>query len=102
MRQNPPKTIQGSPVAKVYDYLSGEVKNLVAGTTEKLDFPTSDVLQYTTEDGAKISVRPSGTEPKIKFYFSVKGTLDKKEDFDKVQDQLNTKIENIIEELSLK
>lgn len=102
MRQNPPKYIQGSPVVKVYDYLSGEVKDIVSGTNETLEFPTSDVLQYTTEDGSKISVRPSGTEPKIKFYFSVKGTLDKKEDFDKVQDQLNTKIENIIEELSLK
>ncbi|MCK5702432.1 MAG: phospho-sugar mutase, partial [Cyclobacteriaceae bacterium] len=59
-------------------------------------------LQYTTEDGSKISVRPSGTEPKIKFYFSVKETLESKEDFDKVQDFLNAKIESIIEELSLK
>lgn len=102
MRQNPPKSIQGSPVVKVYDYLSGEVKDLVSGATENLNFPKSNVLQYTTEDGTKISARPSGTEPKIKFYFSVKKTLESKEDFDKVQDFLNAKIESIIEELSLK
>ena len=102
MRQNPPKSIQGSPVVKVYDYLSGEVKDLVSGATENLNFPKSNVLQYTTEDGTKISARPSGTEPKIKFYFSVKETLESKEDFDKVQDFLNAKIESIIEELSLK
>ena len=102
MRQNPPKSIQGSPVVKVYDYHSGEVKDLVSGATEKLNFPKSNVLQYTTEDGTKISARPSGTEPKIKFYFSVKETLESKEDFDIVQDFLNAKIESIIEELSLK
>ncbi len=102
MRQSPPVTIHGSPVVKVYDYLSGEVKDLASGGTEKLDFPKSNVLQYTTEDGTKISARPSGTEPKIKFYFSVKDQLERKEDFDKVQDALNKKIESIIEELSLK
>lgn len=101
MRQTPPVTIHGSPVIKVYDYLSGEVKDLASGGTEKLDFPKSNVLQYTTEDGTKISARPSGTEPKIKFYFSVKESLERKEDFDKVQNTLNAKIESIIEELSL-
>jgi phosphoglucomutase len=60
------------------------------------------VLQYTTEDGTKISARPSGTEPKIKFYFSVKETLESKEDFDKVQNAMKNKIEQIIDELSLK
>jgi len=102
MRANPPKTIHGSPVVKVFDYQSSEVTDLGTGSTVKLDFPTSNVLQYTTEDGTKISARPSGTEPKIKFYFSVKAPLETKNDFDKVQESLNKKIENIIEELSLK
>lgn len=102
MRQAPPKSIHGSPVVKVFDYLSGEVKDLASGKIDSLDFPKSNVLQYTTEDGTKISARPSGTEPKIKFYFSVKAPLENKEDFDKVQKALNTKIEHIIDELSLK
>jgi phosphoglucomutase len=102
MRQNPPKSIHGSPVTKVYDYLSGEVKELAAGKIESLDFPQSNVLQYTTEDGTKISARPSGTEPKIKFYFSVKEPLENTEDFDTVQEALKVKIESIIDELSLK
>ena len=101
LRGNPPKTIHGSPVTKVYDYQSSEVMDLINGTKETLDFPASNVLQYTTEDGTKISARPSGTEPKIKFYFSVKEPLERKEDFDKIQDSLNAKIESIIEELSL-
>ena len=74
----------------------------MSGASEKLDFPKSNVLQYTTEDGTKISARPSGTEPKIKFYFSVKDSLESKADFDKVQKALNNKIESIIEELALK
>ena len=102
LRGNPPKSIHGSPVVKVYDYLSSEVKELATGKIESLDFPKSNVLQYTTEDGTKISARPSGTEPKIKFYFSVKEPLKQKEDFNIVQDLLNRKIESIIEELSLK
>ncbi len=102
MRSNPPKSIHGSAVEKVYDYLSGEVKSQDSGKIESLDFPKSNVLQYTTEDGTKISARPSGTEPKIKFYFSVKAPLENKEDFDKVQQSLSNKIENIVEELSLR
>jgi phosphoglucomutase len=102
MRQNPPKTIHGSPVLKVYDYQSGEVKDLGTGKISKLDFPESNVLQYTTADGTKISARPSGTEPKIKFYFSVKEPLKNKADFDKVEAALNAKIERIVKELSLK
>lgn len=102
MRQNPPKTIHGSPVQKVYDYQSSEVKDISTGKISKIDFPKSNVLQYTTSDGTKISARPSGTEPKIKFYFSVKEPLKSKADFDLVQGKLNAKIIRIIEELSLK
>ena len=101
MRVNPPRTIHGSPVTKVYDYQSSEITDLATGIIGRLDFPKSNVLQYTTEDGTKISARPSGTEPKIKFYFSVKAPLESKEDFDKVQSALKSKIERIIEELSL-
>lgn len=102
MRQSPPKSIHGSPVEKVYDYQSSEVKDMASGKIDALDFPKSNVLQYTTKDGTKISARPSGTEPKIKFYFSVKEPLENSEDFNKVQQILNKKIESIIDELSLK
>jgi phosphoglucomutase len=102
LRANPPKTIQGSPVTRLFDYQSLEVTDLATGKKEKLDFPKSNVLQFTTEDGTKVSARPSGTEPKIKFYFSVKAPLVSAGDFDKVQAQLDKKIENIIGELSLR
>jgi phosphoglucomutase len=102
LRANPPKTIQGSPVTKLYDYQSSEVTDLASGVKEKLDFPKSNVLQFTTEDGTKVSARPSGTEPKIKFYFSVKAPLESAEAYDAVQAELDTKIEKIIDELKLK
>jgi phosphoglucomutase len=102
LRANPPKTIQGSPVTKLYDYQSSEVTDLASGEKEKLDFPKSNVLQFTTEDGTKVSARPSGTEPKIKFYFSVKAPLESAEAYDAVQAELDTKIEKIIDELKLK
>jgi phosphoglucomutase len=102
LRANPPKTIQGSPVTKLYDYQSSEVTDLASGVKEKLDFPKSNVLQFTTADGTKVSARPSGTEPKIKFYFSVKAPLESAEAYDAVQAELDTKIEKIIDELKLK
>lgn len=102
LRANPPKSIQGSSVTKLYDYQLSEVTDLTTGSKEALDFPKSNVLQFTTEDGTKVSARPSGTEPKIKFYFSVKTPLESADDFDKVQAQLDEKIEKIIEELKLK
>jgi len=102
LRANPPKTIQGSTVTKLYDYQSSEVTNIATGEKEKLNFPKSNVLQFTTEDGTKVSARPSGTEPKIKFYFSVKAPLENVNDFNKIESQLDDKIEKIIEELKLK
>ena len=73
-RENPPKDIAGSPVITVKDFASLEQKDLTTGTVTKLVMPTtSNVLQYYTADGTKISIRPSGTEPKIKFYMGVKG-----------------------------
>lgn len=102
IRANPPKTIQGSPVTKLYDYQLSEVTDLATGKKDTLDFPQSNVLQFTTEDGTKVSARPSGTEPKIKFYFSVKAPLKSASEYDQVQKQLDEKIHRIIEELSLK
>lgn len=74
-RQNPPATIAGSRVIKIRDYQAGIEQDLDQEITRPLDFPKSDVLQFYTSDGSKISVRPSGTEPKIKFYISVHGSL---------------------------
>lgn len=100
-RQNPPKTINNSKVIRLLDYQILKEKNLQTTVETDLDFPVSNVLQFYTEDGSKISVRPSGTEPKIKFYFSVNTQLDKVADFEKVEAQLNQKIDAIIEDMNL-
>lgn len=102
LRANPPKEIQGSPVVKMMDYDSSEETDLTSGTKSTLDFPKSNVLQFLTADGTKVSARPSGTEPKIKFYFAVTGPLESKEDFDAVYAQLGDKIQGIIEDMGLK
>ncbi len=100
-RKNPPKSINNADVLLIKDYLSGESKNMLTGKTGKIDLPKSDVLQFITSDGTKISIRPSGTEPKIKFYFSVRSPLEKSEDYDHVSMQLDKKIQNIINQLSI-
>lgn len=100
-RENPPTTIAGSKVESVKDYQSGISTNLLSNTSTEMDYPVSNVLQFITEDGTKISARPSGTEPKIKFYFSVKENLAKKEDYKSVNKQLDQKIDSIIKELGL-
>ncbi len=94
-RHEPPKTINGSPITLIKDYQSGISKDMVSGNTEKIDLPSSNVLQFFTEDGSKISVRPSGTEPKIKFYFGVKTTLKDKKDYDNTLNSLKTRIEKL-------
>lgn len=99
-RSNPPTQLGGSPVRLVKDYLSGQELNLSTGKTTKMDFPSSNVLQFLTQDGTKISARPSGTEPKIKFYFGVKGSLKHKNDFKRVEQELNNKIAQIQKELN--
>lgn len=100
-RDSPPTTIAGSKVTYVKDYESSLSKDLLDGTSDQMDFPKSNVLQFITEDGTKISARPSGTEPKIKFYFSVKGELEATEDFETVNSKLEQKIDAIIKELGL-
>ncbi|MFP9113563.1 phospho-sugar mutase [Flavobacterium sp. RHBU_3] len=102
MRENPRKEINGQRVLMVEDYQSSVAKNLLSGEEEQINLPKSDVLIYYLEDGTKICARPSGTEPKIKFYFSVNDTLDDVKNFKRVEEALDQKIKNIVEELDLK
>jgi len=102
MRSNPPQTIAGSKVLEVSDYKSGTRKNLLTGEETLLDLERSNVLQYMTEDGSKISARPSGTEPKIKFYVSVNEPLASKEAYDATAQKLNQKIQQTLTDLKLK
>ena len=101
-RDNPPTEIAGSKVKELLDYQLQQKKNLVTGETQKIDLPKSNVLQFMMEDGTKISARPSGTEPKIKFYFSVNAPLNNVADFDKTQKMLDGKIDDIIQSMNLK
>jgi len=96
MRENPLKEINGQRVIMLEDYQSSIAKNLLDGTESTMVIPKSNVLIYYTEDGSKICARPSGTEPKIKFYISVNTELESVEDFDEVEAILNEKIKNII------
>ena len=101
-RTNPPKEINGSKVIAIKDYQTSKEFNLAGGREKVIDLPKSNVLQFFTADGSKISVRPSGTEPKIKFYFSVKEELKNREDFESVNQQLDQKLQAIIDDLKLK
>ena len=101
LRNAPLKEIDGSKVAFLCDYQSSIQKNLRTGEETVMDIPQSNVLIYHTEDGTKIAARPSGTEPKIKFYISVKTALDSKENKAKVEQELDAKIERIIKELNV-
>jgi phosphoglucomutase len=94
-RTNPPSSIIGARVTRLLDYKSLREKNLVNGKETALDFPKSDVLQFYLEDGTKVSVRPSGTEPKIKFYISVHASLLSAKEFGQVNKQLEEKIKAI-------
>jgi len=95
-RSNPPKEIAGSKVKVVKDYESLKMTDLDSGKVSDLVMPTtSNVLQYFTEDGTKISVRPSGTEPKIKFYVEVRGTMASRVDYDAADAAANKKIEAV-------
>ncbi|MDR2906927.1 MAG: phospho-sugar mutase [Bacteroidales bacterium] len=102
LRNNPPKEINRSKVVLIKDYNKQTVKNLLTHSSEKIHLPKSNVLQFFTEDGSKITARPSGTEPKIKFYFGVKGELKSKADFDMVNEKLSKKIDDIITSMNLK
>jgi phosphoglucomutase len=100
-RTNTPTSINGSPVVQLLDYQQQKGKNLETGEAWSILLPKSNVLQFILADGSKISARPSGTEPKIKFYFSVHAPLQNRSDFDAVHHQLNQRIEGILEDLQL-
>jgi phosphoglucomutase len=100
-RANPPKVINGADVVELLDYELQKGKNLQTGKEWTIELPKSNVLQFILADGSIISARPSGTEPKIKFYFSVKEKLEKAEDFDKVNKQLDEKIRAVIADMKL-
>lgn len=101
-RNNPLKEIAGSKVITVKDYIPLESKNTITGEVSKMDMPTtSNVLQYFTEDKTKVSIRPSGTEPKIKFYIEVHGKLASRADFTAVNEETDKKIEQICKDLGI-
>jgi phosphoglucomutase len=101
-RSNPPESINKSKVVLVKDYQTSKETDLVNKTETKIDLPKSNVLQYFTADGSKISMRPSGTEPKIKFYFGVKDQLSSREEYVAVNKKLDEKIEAIIKDMKLR
>jgi len=101
IRTNPPKTVAGSPLVRLLDYELGQDRDLINGTMQATELEKSDVLQFITADGTKVSARPSGTEPKIKFYISVNEPLERKEDFDEVFEKLKAKVAHIVQELAL-
>jgi phosphoglucomutase len=100
-RENTPKEINGVKVSKMRDYKEGFEKDIATGDRHEIDFPSSNVLQFFLEDGSKISARPSGTEPKIKFYVSVNSKLSSKEAFTKEFEQLGAKIKGLLDALDL-
>ena len=101
-RKNPPVAINGSKVVQLLDYELRSGKNIQTGETWKISLPESNVLQFILDDGSKISARPSGTEPKIKFYFSVHTTLPNAAGFENKWSELDTRIEGIIRDMHLK
>ncbi len=100
-RNNPPATINNNKVLTIKDYNNQISLDLTTGKKTKIDLPESDVLQFFLEDGTKISVRPSGTEPKIKFYFSVNTKLESKEKFEETNQLLDNRINDIIKDMKL-
>ncbi|WP_340153555.1 phospho-sugar mutase [uncultured Marivirga sp.] len=100
-REKPPQSLAGTKVVEVRDYQKSTILNMESGKKSKLDFPSSNVLQFFLEDGSKISARPSGTEPKIKFYVSVKGKLNSKETYEEDFAELGNIIKAYLDDLDL-
>ena len=101
MRNNPISEIHGEKVNFLFDYESSICKNLISGEESKIELPKSNVLIYETTEGTRMAARPSGTEPKIKFYFSVNGALNSVEEADSKETELDQKIQDIIAEFKL-
>lgn len=100
-KANPPQSLQGSRVVWVEDYNTSIAKHIPTGEEKPLHLPKSNVLLYKTEDGTQVAVRPSGTEPKIKFYLSVHTTLEQPEDYKSVHSQLEAKLQGLCTELNV-
>ena len=100
-RSDPPRSLGGSPIVVIKDYLNGEALDLANGSKTPIDMERSNVLQFTTADSTVVSIRPSGTEPKIKFYFGVRAELNDPARFGEVQAELDGKIESIKKEMGL-
>ncbi len=100
-RQNPLTIVNGSKVVKIEDYESATSKNLITGEETEIDIPKSNVIIYYTEDGSQVALRPSGTEPKIKFYVSVNAELNSAENFGALETELDTKTETILKDMNL-
>jgi phosphoglucomutase len=101
-RNNPPDSINGQDLMLVHDYSKKQTMDLMSHLRYNINLPKANVLQFLLKDGSKISMRPSGTEPKIKFYFSVNDKLEKREDFEKVNRKLEERIDGIIDALNIK
>ena len=101
LRENPVKTLVGEQVVRIEDYQTSVSRNLLTGEETKIDIPKSNVLIYYTDKGTKVAARPSGTEPKIKFYFSVNAPLPSVEAFEQTQKELLDKIQKIVKEWNL-
>ncbi|MBO0322402.1 phospho-sugar mutase [Muricauda sp. CAU 1633] len=100
-KENPVESVQGSKLLWIEDYNTSIAKNVQTGEERTMNLPKSNVLIYETEDGTRIAARPSGTEPKVKFYISTNTKLDKAEEYKSVNSQLDTKIDGILSELNL-
>ena len=100
-RNNPPKTINNSKVIKINDYETRISHDILRGKKSEINLIKSDVLQFFLADGTKISIRPSGTEPKIKFYFSVNTMLASVEKFEEAERLLDKRINDIISDMKL-
>ena len=101
LREHPIKELAGEKVVRIEDYASGTARDLENGKEEKMDIPASNVLIYYTDKGTKMAARPSGTEPKIKFYFSVNTTLDSIDNFNATEARLDNKLDQMVQQLEL-
>ena len=100
-RENPLKALDGSPVIRIDDYQNGTSKDPKTGEITQIDLPNSNVLIYTTADGTRLAARPSGTEPKIKFYVSVRGSIASATEYQSEKQSLESKIDRVLEDLKL-
>ena len=100
-REHPPSSLDGSPIIRIDDYQESASRDTREGTTHPIELPKSNVLIYTTEDGTRLAARPSGTEPKIKFYVSVSGEISNPGEYPGAKEQLESKMDRVLEELNL-